>query len=128
MRPAFRQFENGKQFAYLSTDRIRIQSGFYLGTFGEADAELLPYGKFPAWSPDGSEIACSEPHPYGTGLRQLVEEAGAEARFPVLSPDGSAVVYTQKINGQLQILNVDVNSGVRTQLTHLGWNADAGLV
>ena len=187
---------DGKQFAYLSTDRIRIQSGLYLGTFGEEYAELLPYGKSPAWSPDGSEIACSEPHPFGsrltfinvrtrdreqpvpdkalrwqrhpswsaggntlaisgnkhplpvvldrelhnawadkygiyivnrdgTGLRQLVEEAGADARFPVLSPDGSAVVYTQKINGQLQIFKIDVNSGVRTQLTHLGWNADA---
>lgn len=187
---------DGKQFAYISTDRIRIKSGLYLGTFGEEDAKLLPYGQSPAWSPNGSEIACSEPHQFGsrltfinvrtrdreqpipdktlrwqrhpswsaegdklaisgnkhplpvvldralhnawadkyviyivnrdgTGLRQLVEEAGSDARFPVLSPDGSEVVYTQKINGQQQIFNIDVNSGVRTQLTHVGWNAHA---
>ena len=56
----------------------------------------------------------------GTGLRQLVEEAGPEAMYPALSPDGSEVLYTQKINGQLQILKVNVNNGVRAQLTHGG--------
>ena len=56
----------------------------------------------------------------GTGLRQLVEEAGPQAMYPALSPDGSEVLYTQKINGQFQILKVNVNSGVRTQLTHGG--------
>lgn len=187
---------DGKQFAYIATDRIRIKSGLYLGRFGEEDAELLPYGQSPAWSPDGSEIACSEPHQFGsrltfinvrtrdreqpvpdkalrwqrhpswsnagdklaisgnkhplpvvldralhnawadkygiyivnrdgTGLRQLVEEAGSDARLPVLSPDGSEVVYTQKMNGQMQIFKIDVNNGVRTQLTHIGRNADA---
>ena len=65
----------------------------------------------------------------GTGLRQLVEEAGPDATTPVLSPDGSEVVYTQEINGRLQIFKIDINSGVRTQLTHGGIffqaNADA---
>ena len=57
-----------------------------------------------------------------TGLRQLVEEAGPYAEYPALSPDGSEVIYTQEINGQPQIFKVDVNSEIRTQLTHVGWN------
>ena len=181
---------DGRQFAYNYTDGDRFESRLYLGTFGEEDAELLPYGSSPAWSPDSSEIACHigpqtsrltfinvhtreterplptkalrwqfEPswsasgdklaitgnrHPLpvildrdlhdawkdkqtifmvkrdGTGLQQLVDEAGPYAQYPVLSPDGSEVVYTQEINGQLQIFKIDVNSQVRTQLTHGG--------
>ena len=56
----------------------------------------------------------------GTDLRQLVEEAGPAAVTSVLSPDGSEVLYTQETNGQLQIFKIDVNSGIRTQLTHIG--------
>ena len=55
----------------------------------------------------------------GTGLRQLVEEAGPGAGPSALSPDGSQVLYTQEINGQAQIFKLDINSGVRTQLTHI---------
>ena len=54
----------------------------------------------------------------GTGLRQLVEEAGPEAEYPELSPDGAEVLYTWAP----QIFKVDVNSGVRTLLTNFGRN------
>ena len=188
---------DGKHFAYNYSDRDRFEFGLYLGTFGEADAELLSSGSSPAWSPDGSEIVCSvghgkgtrlifinvrtrereqplpdkallwqfdpswsaggdrlafagNKHPLpvildlhnawkdkqtvfivnrdGTGLRQLVEEAGPYAQYPALSPDGSEVLYTQEINGQLQIFKIDVNSQIRTQLTHGGifFQANAG--
>ena len=60
----------------------------------------------------------------GTGLRQLVEEAGPAAHLPALAPDGSEAVYTQDINGQFQIFKIDINTGIRTQLTHLGRNSD----
>ena len=56
----------------------------------------------------------------GTGLRQLVAEAGPYALDPVLSPDASEVLYTQEINGEFQIFKLHINSGVRTQLTHGG--------
>ncbi|RKU22501.1 hypothetical protein C6503_03905 [Candidatus Poribacteria bacterium] len=56
----------------------------------------------------------------GTGLQQLVEEDGSEAWSPVLSPDGNEVLYTQMINDRPQIFKIDVNSGVQTQLTHVG--------
>ena len=187
---------DGKHFAYTSTDRMRMKSELYLGTFGEEDAELLPRCVFPAWSPNGPEIACHispqpqtsrltfinihtreterplptkalrwqfEPswsasgdklaitgnrHPLpvildrdlhdawkdkqtifivnrnGTGLQQLVEEDGPDASTPVLSPDGSEVIYTQEINGQFQIFKIDINTGIRIQLTHLGRNSD----
>ncbi len=55
----------------------------------------------------------------GTGLRQLVEEAGRHAEDPELSPDASEVLYTQGF-AALFIFKVDVNSGIRTQLTHTG--------
>ena len=181
---------DGEQFAYSYTDWDRGEFGLYLGTFGEEDAELLPYGNSPEWSPNGSEIAYSIPHQFGsrltfmdvrtrkleqplpdkalqwqsnpswsaagnrlaisgnrhplpiildrdlhnawadkytvfivnrngTGLQQLVEEDGPAARISALSPDGSEVLYTQEINGHYQIFKIDINTGVRTQLTHI---------
>ena len=56
----------------------------------------------------------------GTGLQQLVDEAGPMAESPELSPNGKEVLYTQKIKGSLQIFKLDISSGVRTQLTHIG--------
>ena len=56
----------------------------------------------------------------GTNLRQVVEEAGSDAWVPALSPNGNEVLYTQEINGRHQIFKVDVNSGIRSQLTHVG--------
>ena len=56
----------------------------------------------------------------GTGLQQLVEEAGPAARYPEVSPKGDEVLYTKAINERSQIFKIDINSGIRTQLTHIG--------
>ena len=178
---------NGKQFAYTQVDWNALTFAIYIATLGEQDAELLVNGSFPAWSPDGTEIACSvrgrltlinirtgaqkqllpknvesfqrfpswsaagdklafawNRHPLpppdaeihvhvewkdkitvyivnrdGTDLQQLIEEAGPYAQYPALSPNGEEVLYTQEINGQFQIFRLDLNSGIRTQLTHI---------
>ena len=56
----------------------------------------------------------------GTGLQQLVDEAGPKAQYPELSPNGEKVLYTKVVKERHQIFKVDVNSGVQTQLTHVG--------
>ncbi|MCY3741907.1 MAG: hypothetical protein OXH00_12870 [Candidatus Poribacteria bacterium] len=58
----------------------------------------------------------------GTGLQQLVDEAGKEAGVPAISPNGEQVLYTQQTNVENQIFKLDINSGVRTQLTHISRN------
>ena len=58
----------------------------------------------------------------GTGLQQVVGEDGPRATSPELSPSGDEVLYTQKIDGQLQIFKVDVHSKIRTQLTDIRSN------
>ena len=62
---------DGKQFAFWSVDHDLLQTGLHLGTFGEEDVETLPYGRWPAWSPDGSEIACTVGHGGGSRLTFL---------------------------------------------------------
>ena len=57
-----------------------------------------------------------------TDLGQIVDEAGPKAMAPELSPDGEEVLYTQEINEDLQLFKVDVDSGIRTQLTHIDRN------
>ena len=182
---------DGKQFAYASIDWGRLRISLHIATFGEQKSELLVNGSYPAWSPDGTEIACSfrerltlinirtgaqkqllpknvesfqrdaswsaagdklafswnkhkVPPPDagrqvhaewkdkitiyivnrdGTGLQQLIEEAGPYAQYPALSPDGNEVLYTREINRDFQVFKLDLNSGVRTQLTHTAaWN------
>ena len=182
---------DGKQFAYESIDWGRLKITLHIAILGEQESEFFVNGSFPAWSPDGAEIACSvggrlalinvrtgaqkrllprnvesfqrdaswsaagdklafswNKHPLpppdadrevhaawkdkitiyivnsdGTDLQQLIEEAGPYAQYPALSPNGDAVLYTQEINGDFQIFKLDLNSRVRTQLTHTAsWN------
>lgn len=61
----------------------------------------------------------------GTGLKQLIEENGPAAWTSTLSPNGEEILYTQRSVDDYQIFKLDVNSGIRTQLTHTDRNMGA---
>ena len=54
----------------------------------------------------------------GTGLAQVVPEAGKAATNPVWDPRGGSLVYEQEIDKRLQLFKIDLATRVRTQLTH----------
>ena len=181
---------DGKQIVYEQINLNNFTFGMYMATLGDQDEELIGSYASAAWSPDGTEIACTiagvrgtwivflnvrtqkhqrflpkealqwqagpcwsatgdklafsgNNHPLpirldrfahdvwadkytvyivnrdGTGLKQLVEEDGPAAMVTALSPNGEEVLYTQDVNKHRRIFKVDVNTGIRTQLTHV---------
>ena len=56
----------------------------------------------------------------GTGLEQIVDEAGLAAYWPAWSPRGDELIYTQEIDNQLQLFKIDLESRMPRQLTHNG--------
>ena len=88
------------------------------------------------WSPDGDKFAFSWLHRVplkefhdtqtiyiinrdGTGLVQLVDEAGPYATNPVWSPQGDALLY---IHGHRQVFKIGIDEKQVEQLTHIGIN------
>ena len=100
---------------------------------------LHPWQWQPAWSPSGDRVAFAwfrhplqggklpggffdrqtiyVAHRDGTGIEQVVAEAGPKAAHPAWSPQGDALLYQQEIGGQLQLFKIDVVHRVPTQLT-----------
>ena len=98
----------------------------------------------PVWSPAGDKLAFSWLHRVplkdfletetiyvvnrdGTGLFQVVNEAGPSAKNPVWSPAGNEMLYMQhdgKAEWSWQIFRTDLVGGQPEQLTHIGiWNS-----
>ena len=50
---------DGKQIAYTNMDWGKLISTIYIATLGEQEEEPLVEGFDPAWSPEGTEIACA---------------------------------------------------------------------
>ena len=99
-----------------------------------------------AWSPKGDRIAFSWLHRVplkdfletetiyivnrdGTGLLQVIDEAGPSVDTPVWSPQGDEILYMQhdgKAQWSWQIFRVALAGGQSEQLTHIGiWNSPA---
>ena len=88
------------------------------------------------WSPTGDKLAFSWLHRVplgdfadtqtiyiinrdGTGLMQLVDEAGPQAADPVWSPQGDALLY---IHEDRQVFKIGIDEKQVEQLTHIGIN------
>ena len=56
------------------------------------------------------ELTCSK----------LLTKPVQKRKIPVWSPLGDEIVYTQEIDGHLQLFKIDVGSREVTQLTHIG--------
>ena len=103
-------------------------------------------GSIPAWSPKGDKLAFSWQNKLplvafenretiyvvnrdGTGLTQIVDEAGPKAVSPIWSPRGDAILYAQddgKAKWSLQIFKIVLGEEQPEQLTHIGvWNYPA---
>ena len=118
-----------------------------------AQLETYPHKSYPTWSPDGKQIAFvlhkfrtilnfidaanwqDEETIYiinrdGSNLRQLVSEKGPDALRPTWSPHGDEIIYQQGIHqpevGDIrQLFKINVNTRVKTQITHEGSNNGA---
>ena len=92
------------------------------------------------WSPTGEKLAFSWFHRVplkdfvetetvytinrdGTGLTQIIEEAGPRATSPVWSPRGDVLLYKRSVgNRSYQIFKISLDGGEPEQLTNIGWN------
>lgn len=103
-------------------------------------------GSIPTWSPEGDKLAFSFQNKLplkafgnretiytvnrdGTGLTQIVNEAGPKAVSPIWSPRGDALLYAQddgKARWSLQIFKIVLDKEQTEQLTQMGvWNYPA---
>ena len=61
----------------------------------------------------------------GTGSNNSLRKTVPLQWTSTLSPNGAEILYTQRSINDYQIFKLDVNSGVRTQLTHIDRNFGA---
>ncbi|MDT5271669.1 MAG: eukaryotic-like serine/threonine-protein kinase [Acidobacteriota bacterium] len=117
---------------------------FIMGATGESVRRLTDFGFFPAWSPDGREVAFStegfsdptsrRPSPsmvwvvnVSTGeRRQLTDAKTGDAAQPAWSPDGARIAYWGKHKGgQRDIWTIPARGGEPAPVTDdaaFDWN------
>jgi len=130
----------GEQIAFRSE---RDGGGiFIMGATGESVRRLTDFCYFPAWSPDGKEIACSTANPHRPevrestnsrifvidvemGKRRLVSGGVQDAVQPNWSPDGRRIAFWSMREGIRDILTVSREGGSPIAVTNddpLDWN------
>ena len=137
---------DGKEIAFLTGFPERVQISI-LNVSTLKQKVLFPkpvrsswMGGGVSWSPSGKKLAFSWLHKVplkdfiktetvytvnrdGTGLQQIVPEAGPKVVSPVWAPQGDKLLYIQADDVQainLQIFKIGVDGGEPTQLTHIG--------
>lgn len=102
---------------------MRICLAFLFAAVACAAAEFDDL--YPAWSPDGTQLAFNS-NREGTHQIHLVELAtghvhrltnGEPASGPAWLPDGSALIFDRPANGSQEIFRLALASGSETQLT-----------
>jgi Tol biopolymer transport system component/tRNA A-37 threonylcarbamoyl transferase component Bud32 len=116
---------------------------FVIGSTGESVRRLTDFCYYPAWSPDGKEIACSTANPYRPDVRESASsqiytidvESGAkrlasagvqDAVQPSWSPDGRRIAFWGVREGAREIFTIAREGvGQATSVTGddaLNWN------
>ena len=141
---------NGTEIAYIggAVGKPRRISLFNIQTKKQS---FLPFPKipmwvrYPQWSPSGDKVAFSwlnraelrredferetiyVVNRDGTGLQQVIDEAGPAAVNPTWSPSGEELLYIQAddVDAELpirrQVFKIALNGGKPIQLTHVGF-------
>ena len=140
---------DGNEIAFLTGFPKRVQISILNVSTGKQKV-LFPKPVRPswmgggvAWSPSGKKLAFSWLHKVplkdfinmetvytvnrdGTGLQQIIPEAGPKVTSPVWSPQGNEFLYIQADDVHAanpinkQIFKVEVEGGEPMQLTHIG--------
>jgi Tol biopolymer transport system component len=131
---------DGERIAFRSE---RAGGGiFVMGSTGESVRRLTDFCYFPAWSPDGREIACSTVNTRrpdvrdslssqifaidaGSGKRRLVSGGIADAVQPSWSPDGRHIAFWGVREGARDIFTVSREGSDVVSVTNdepLDWN------